>query len=232
MRNKNIILGVFLVVGILFLLGTVLTLYSGVSKVNKGIETVGIIIDLDVSISDDKSKSYFPIIEFTTQDNQKIEFRSSMGGSSYRGTIGQPIDVLYDPEKPHDAVINSLFGIYGLSIIFGIFGGIFTLIGGIPFAFGMVRKKKNARLLREGTPIQVKITGIEKNTMIQINKKSPYQIIADVHDKSINTIKRYKSDNIYFDPTPYIDRENVTIYIDKNNANKYYMDVSFLPKIK
>lgn len=232
MRNKNIILGVFLVVGILFLLGTVLTLYSGVSKVNKGIETVGIIIDLDVSISDDKSKSYFPIIEFTTQDNQKIEFRSSMGGSSYRGTIGQSIDVLYDPETPHDAVINSLFGIYGLSIIFGIFGGIFTLIGGIPFAFGMVRKKKNAHLLREGTPIQVKITGIEKNTMIQINKKSPYQIMADVHDKSINTIKRYKSDNIYFDPTPYIVRENVTIYIDKNNANKYYMDVSFLPKIK
>lgn len=232
MKIKNIVFTIFFVAGILFLLGTALTLYSGMDMAKKGVETTGVITDLDVSISDDKSKSYFPIIEFTTQDNQKIEFRSSMGSSSYRGSIGQSIDVLYDPADPHDAVINSLFGVYGLSIIFGIFGGVFTLIGGIPFAFGMVGKKKNTRLLREGTPIQVKISGVEENTMIQINKQSPYQIIADVHDKSSNTIKRYKSENIYFDPSPYIDRETVTIYLDKNNTKKYYMDVSFLPKLK
>ncbi|MTC71622.1 MULTISPECIES: DUF3592 domain-containing protein [Providencia] len=232
MKIKNIIFTVFLVIGILFLLGTAFSLYSSMNMTKNGVETTGIVTDLDVSVSEDKSKSYFPIIEFTTQDNQKIEFRSSMGSSSYRGSIGQSIDVLYDPTNPHDAVINSFFGIYALSIFCGIFGVVFTLIGGVPFAFGMVGKKKNTRLLREGTPIQVKITGVEENTMIQINKQSPYQILADVHDKSTNTIKRYKSENIYFDPSPYIDRETVTIYLDKNNANKYYMDISFLPKMK
>ena len=98
--------------------------------------------------------------------------------------------------------------------------------------FGITNKKKSARLLREGTPIQVKITAVEENTMIQVNRRSPYQIIADVHDKDTNTIKRYKSENIYFDPSPYIDRENVTIYLDRSNANKYYMDIRFLPELK
>lgn len=232
MAKSRFIFSIFLVVGILFLVGTTFSLYSGMDMAKNGIKTTGTITDLDISVSEDKSRTYFPIIQFTTQENQQVEFRSSMGSSSYRGSIGQSIDVLYNPANPNDAIIDSTFGVYGLSIILGIFGGVFTLIGGVPVVFGIASKKKSTRLLREGTPVQVKITGVEENTMIQINKRSPYQIIADVHDKDTNTIKRYKSENIYFDPSPYIDRENVTVYIDKSNSSKYYMDISFLPKLK
>ena len=232
MKKYRFIFPIFLVIGILFLIGTAFTLNSGMDMAKNGIKTTGVITDLDISVSEDKSKTYFPIIEFTTQENQQIEFRSSMGSSSYRNSIGQSIDIIYNPANPQDAIIDSFFGVYGLSIFLGIFGGVFTLIGGIPVLLGAASKKKSTRLLREGTPIQVKITGVEENTMIQVNKRSPYQIIADVHDKSTNSIKRYKSENIYFDPSPYIDRENVTIYLDKSNANKYYMDISFLPELK
>ncbi|MEQ4675082.1 DUF3592 domain-containing protein [Providencia vermicola] len=232
MKKYRFIFPIFLVIGLLFLVGTAFALYSGMDMAKNGIKTTGIVTDLDISVSEDKSKTYFPIIEFTTLENQQIEFRSSMGSSSYRNSIGQSIDVLYNPANPQDAIIDSLFGVYGLSIILGIFGGVFTLIGGIPVMLGITNKKKSTRLLREGTPIQVKITGVEENTMIQVNRRSPYQIIADVHDKDTNTIKRYKSENIYFDPSPYIDRENVTIYLDRSNANKYYMDIRFLPELK
>ena len=232
MKAKNTILTLFLIIGLLFLGGAVWSLSSSLDLTKNGVAATGTIIDLDVDVSEDNSKTYFPIIEFTTQDNQQVEFRSSMGSSRYRGSIGQHIEVLYDPINPRSAVIDSTFGVYGTSIITGIFGVVFTLIGGIPTLIGRLKKRNGARLMREGLPIQVKITEVAENTMIQVNRRSPFQVIADVHDKDTNSIKRYKSENIYFDPSPYIDREMVTVYVDKQNPNKYHMDVSFLPKIK
>lgn len=232
MKVKNIILTLFLIIGLLFLGGAVWSLSSSLALTKNGVAVTGTIIGLDVDVSEDNSKTYFPIIEFTTQDNQQVEFRSSMGSSSYRGSIGQQIEVLYEPLNPRSAVIDSTFGVYGASIIMGIFGVVFTLVGGIPTLISMLKKRNGIRLMREGLPIQVKITEVAENTMIQVNRRSPFQVIADVHDKDTNSIKRYKSENIYFDPSPYIDRETVTVYIDKQNPNKYHMDVSFLPKIK
>lgn len=109
---------------------------------------------------------------------------------------------------------------------------VFASIGLIPIFIGRKKNNKNQRLKREGSPLTVKITDVILNNYIQINRQSPYQIIADYHDKLNNRVIRYKSDYIFFDPSPYINSNLITVYIDKKNPKRYYLDISFLPTLE
>jgi len=88
-------------------------------------------------------------------------------------------------------------------------------------------------MLTNGQQVEAKITSIELNTGIVIQGRSPYVIHSQWQDKlTPDHIYIFKSENIWFDPTPFINRETITVYIDVANAKRYYVDISFLPKVK
>ena len=39
------------------------------------------------------------------------------------------------------------------------------------------------------------------------------------------------SANIWIDPTEYIKEGHVTVYVDKENRSRYFIDLSFLPEV-
>ena len=83
----------------------------------------------------ESSTVYFPEIGFTTASGIRVEFKGSSGSSSPSYYRGQKVDILYDPAAPNNARINSWFELWGPSIIVGIFGIIFLLIGILPALF-------------------------------------------------------------------------------------------------
>lgn len=228
--KARIILGVFAVIGLLMLMGGSYFYLSGYSQEKSGIVVTGQIIDLSVHRSDDGA-SYCPVVKYTDGQEEYV-MESSYCSSGYRNAQGDDIDVIYQPGNPDNAVIHSFGGLYGGAVILLGMGAVFALAGTLPLIIMYLRSKSGQRLLREGMPVKARFSEVILNTTININGRSPFQIVAQMHDTAANTVKLYYSHNIAFDPSPFINQEFVTVYVDKKNPDKYYMDISFLPKVK
>ncbi|OAT47261.1 hypothetical protein M997_1790 [Proteus hauseri ATCC 700826] len=232
MKKFSFLFYIFSLIGAGIIIIALFVIKSELYLITNGIETTGVVIDISIDRSSNNKETYFPIIQFNTEKNVETTFRSTTGSSGYRNSIGNEVPIIYLPNNPQKASINSFFSLYGPGLILTIFGLIFTSIGLIPLVIIRRKNNKNKRLKREGTPLTVKITDVILNQHVHINRQSPYQIVADHHDKLNNRIIRYKSDYIFFDPSPYINSDLITIYIDKNNPKKYYLDISFLPTLE
>lgn len=226
----RLILGIFAVIGFLMLSAGGYFYLSGQAHEKNGIVATGQIIDLEISRSDNGA-TYCPVVRFTDGQNDFV-FSSSFCSSEYENSAGDAIDVIYQPGNPGSAVIHSFSGMYGGAIILLCMGGIFALAGAIPLVVMYLKGKSGRRLLQEGMPVKAKITEVVLNSMISINGRSPYRIVAQTHDTTNNTVSLYYSENLAFNPEPYIDQEFVTVFLDKKKPEKYYMDISFLPKVK
>lgn len=228
--KARIILGIFAVIGLLMLMGGSYFYLSGYSQEKSGIVVTGQIIDLSVHRPDD-SASYCPVVRYTDGQEEYV-MKSSYCSSGYRNALGDDIDVIYQPGSPDNAVIHAFGGLYGGAVILLGMGAVFALVGTLPLIIMYLRSKSGQRLLREGMPVKARFSEVILNTTININGRSPFQIVAQMHDTAANTVKLYYSHNIAFDPSPFINQEFVTVYVDKKNPDKYYMDISFLPKVK
>lgn len=228
--KARIILGIFAVIGLLMLMGGSYFYLSGYSQEKSGIVVTGQIIDLSVHRSDNGA-SYCPVVKYTDGQEEYV-MESSYCSSGYRNALGDDIDVIYQPGNPDNAVIHSFGGLYGGAVILLGMGAVFALVGTLPLIIMYLRSKSGQRLLREGMPVKARFSEVILNTTININGRSPFQIVAQMHDTAANTVKLYYSHNIAFDPSPFINQEFVTVYVDKKNPDKYYMDISFLPKVK
>lgn len=226
----RIIFWIFAAIGLLMLMGGSYLYLSGYSQEKSGIVTTGEIIDLSVHRSDNVI-SYCPVVKYTDGQDAYI-MESSYCSSGYRNASGDNIDIIYQPGIPGNAVISAFGGLYGGAVILLGMGVIFALVGTLPLMIMHRRGKSVQRLLRDGMPVKAGITGTDMNTMISINGRSPYRIVAQVHNRAENTVKLYYSHNIEFDPAPFIHQEFVTVYVDTKNPDNYFMDISFLPAVK
>lgn len=59
-----------------------------------------------ISKSDSESTTYYPEISFTTQDGREIEFRDSVGSNPPSAKRGDEVKVLYNPERPSEAIVD------------------------------------------------------------------------------------------------------------------------------
>ena len=65
--------------------------------------------------------SFYPIVEYRLTEAQVYNVRGgSTGEFTYQ--VGQEVEVLYDPDHPDRAKINSLMELWGVTGIFGLLG--------------------------------------------------------------------------------------------------------------
>ena len=112
-----------------------------------------------------------------------------------------------------------------------IMGVIFAGIGGGIIAFGRWSAQKEADLRQNGQLIEAEFQEVEQNGSIEVNGEHPYRIVAKWHDTSNNRLHVFRSANLWFDPTDYV-QEWIPVYVDRNNPKLYHMETSFLPKLQ
>ena len=95
------------------------------------------------------------------------------------------------------------------------------------------RRQGDARRLLQasGRRIEADYEGVELNTSLTVGGRNPFRVLAQWQDPMTSQIHLFHSENLWFDPQKYIERRTLTVYIDPNNPKKYYVDVSFLPKL-
>ncbi len=177
------------------------------------------------------SDTYYPVVEFVTTDGQHVQVMSSPGSTPPTYDVGESVDVLYRPDNIDDARINSFLSLWLGAIIMGSIGSVFFFIGaGLPFLQAR-EKRRNERLKATGKPVDAKFCHVELNERYSVNSRHPYRVVCQWQNPATGKIHVFNSNNIWFDPTAYINKESLTVFIDRNNPKTYVVDISFLPEV-
>lgn len=156
---------------------------------------------------------------------------STAGSNPPSYSKGQKVEVLYLTTEPQNAKINDFFSIWGGSVILGGLGGVFFLIGSGIILAGSLTSRKSEYLRKNGMPIETEYQSVEENTAFSVNGRHPFRVLTQWQNPSTSELHIFKSNNLWFDPSSYIESKKITVFIERNNPKKYFVDLSFLPKL-
>lgn len=230
MRTLILIKVIFLIVGLGMLAGSFYWAQQTQQFLQSAVKTKGEVIDLLRSRSSD-STTYKPVVRFNTAEGQEIEWVSNVSSNPPSYQRGESVEILYSSAAPQDAKINSFFGLWGGSVIIGILGSVFFLI-----AMGMIiwswrKQRKQIYLRKRGMPVQARFTAVELNQSFNVNGRHPYRICAQWQEPATGAMYVFYSDNIWYDPSDHIKNDAITVYMERNNPENYWVDTAFLPKL-
>ncbi|MCB0333781.1 MAG: DUF3592 domain-containing protein [Bdellovibrionales bacterium] len=132
--------GILLAIGILLLVLFAILVFEKVQFLSVAEKATGTVVELQyeskmVTRHDDSGKSsshrstaYYPVVEYKAGD-KSITFTSSMGSDPSYYSVGDIIDVLYEPMYPNDAEIDSLYNMYFMPFILAVIGGLLVFLG-------------------------------------------------------------------------------------------------------
>ncbi|RKS87595.1 uncharacterized protein DUF3592 [Orbus hercynius] len=226
-----------LALGILLLAATVYLFMQQWSFVNNSQQTVASVIDYHSSFSSstkgENKRYYYPILTFTDQTGQTVTFKSNVGTVEPSYQIGEHIEILYNPAEPDNAAVNNFMAIWGGVIALGLFGIILFGAGIIFFWLSRRKNKLKRDMVNNGRCVTATIESVKIDKSVKVNGRYPYVIMCYWTDRlAPDTVYRFKSDNIWCNPEPYINKETIPVFIDENNPHRYYVDIGFLSNIK
>lgn len=110
---------------------------------------------------------------------------------------------------------------------FGGIGLVFVLLGIMLIMTSIKRIKTIMKLKNDGIYVTAKISSVERNLSVKINKRHPYYVTCEYEDIYSGGIHVFRSDNILDNPGDVVGTD-ITVYVDKNNWNLYYVDTEAL----
>ena len=220
---------IFILVGLGLFAGSIYSLQQTNEFLTSAIQAEGTVIEL-IPRRSDNSTTYAPKVSFLSASQQPYTFTSSSSSSPAAYSRGEKVSVLYAPNNPSDAKIDSFFSLWGVALIMGILGLSFAAVGGGILIAQIRNQKKIAWLKIHGQPLITQFQSVQRNTRLKVNGKSPWVIHSQWNDTRENKVYTFKSENLWFDPENYIQDPQITVLIDRQNKKRYYMDVSFLPE--
>jgi hypothetical protein len=168
--------------------------------------------------------SYRPVVRFEYQD-QTIVFASQAASNPPSYSEGEIVPVLYLPYDPSNARIDSFFSLYGFAAIALGMGSIFFGIGAGTIYWQAKTGGTDDRLRHEGLPVTTTFQSVELSGL-EVNGKHPFKVVTQGQDP----VRTFKSHYVWLDPTQYVRQREITVYVDRADPQKYYMDLSFLPQ--
>ena len=219
-------------IGIAFLVAAAYVCYSTREFLKTATTAEGTVVELKKSVSTENQKtkvSYAPVVTFIPGTGKKIEFLSSVGSNPPAYKIGEKVEVLYLQANPRNARIHDFTSLWGMELLLGLMGAAILLIGRIASAPQQTDVTENGQPVQR-VPIQTEFQRVTVNKWVSANDSHPYRIVTQRKDPSTSEIHVFQSENIWFDPTGYIKTKHITVYIERDDPEKYHFDLSFLPK--
>jgi hypothetical protein len=233
MKVVQLVFGIFFVAGLGMLAGGYFSVQRTHHFIAGAVTVQGVVVENVLKSStnnDGTSWSYYPHVRFRTTEGRDIDFVSNAGSGRPSFPVNQPVAVLYDPQQPEKASINSFGQLWGLSLILGILGVVFTVPMLGFFIWKRKSDQKNQWLQQNGRRIQADITSVELNTSLQVNGRNPFRIVCQWLDTTRNEVHIFHSTNIWFDPSPFLPGKTLVVLLDPANPRRYLVETSFLPK--
>ncbi len=176
------------------------------------------------------SVSYKPVVDFVAANGEKITLHSIVGSDPPMYHKGQKVEVVYLPEQPHQARINDFLSLWLMPLLFGVTGGVFFLVGGGMILASSLKARSDRYLRSRGVSIKTEFQRVITDTSLVVNGRHPYRIFTQWQNPATGAMHVFQSDQLWFDPTSHIGNREITVFIERNNPRKYYVDLSFLPQ--
>lgn len=120
----------------------------------------------------------------------------------------------------------------GGEIIIFFLGLVFASIGGGIIAHGWWSRRKEAALRQHGHLVQAEFQQVELNQALEVNGANPFRVVAQWLDVRSNTLFVFRSANLWFDPTRFVQGRTIPVYVDLAKPSRYHVDLSFLPTLQ
>lgn len=137
------VLTVFGVIGLILLTIGIVGLNNTIQWVTEAERTDGTVVRISAysTVSDGVTTTmYSPVVSFIDKSGNQFTFSSNVSSSSVDYKTGDKIPVLYNRDKPEEARVKSFFSLWGVTLIVGGIGLIFTAMG-VGYLIYVVRKK-------------------------------------------------------------------------------------------
>lgn len=169
-------------------------------------------------------------VTFYPRQGERVTF-SSQVCSRPGYDVGDSVELFYDPSEPQNAHIDSFVQNWFVSLILGGFGLLFMLGGLVFLVPAALAGKRHARLKHRGQAIQARFLEIRRNAFSTLNNVPAWQLVCQWQNPISGEVHLFYSEDLWFDPQPYVDRELLQVHIDPENPRRYSVDISFLPRL-
>jgi len=235
MKTMQLILGIFTVIGLVLLVGGGVSFQHTRRFLATAVSVPGVVTEnvwQDLRPSNNAVRGdFYPRIRFRTRDGQEISLITNTGSNPPSFRVNEPVAILYDPQQPYHASIQSFSELWFLPTLLGGMGIIFCSVGLVAPIWKVLNTHKNAWLEQNGRRIQAEFTRVELNTSVRVNGRSPYRLVCQWLDPATTQMHVFHSANIWYDPTDYLSRKTLEVLFDPNNPHRYLVETSFLPKV-
>jgi len=119
-----------------------------------------------------------------------------------------------------------------LSLVFGAIGAPFLAVGLVLAVLSARKRAMMRRVVSEGYYVMADVADVRPNFGVQVNGRCPYVLECHYRDPATGALHVFRSRNLFFYPAE-LENRRIRVYTDRNNLNRYYLDVeSLLPDVE
>ena len=211
---------IYFLVGTVFLVTGIIVLIKHSAFIKNAVHTDALItlIETDTHRSNGKTRTDHDVWVKYEADGETFErILGYYNSGMHEGDI---IEICYDPNNPTVVQTDSKI----LELIFILIGGVFAILGAVFLIVNTVSRNRQKMLIETGDRVVGVITDVVRNNNVRINGYHPYKAECEVVDPFSGEKYLYSSENVTIDISGLVGRE-VTVYVDRNNKGKYYVDI-------
>lgn len=218
----GIFFGIFALIGIVFVCIGIFLTVSG-SKFRQNAVKVSAVISEIESYRDSDGEVWHRIYVNYYYGGEKYE---NVRLNEYSSNMyeGKEIKIMLDPDNPRKLMTS--LGMYIGPFIFLIMGIIFTCAGVFPLIGLGRRSSAKKKLIASGQYIYALVESIQYNESYSVNGRHPFVVYCIYKDDYRDIVYRFKSDNIWTNPTYAIQPgSEIKVFVDSNNYKNYHVDI-------
>jgi hypothetical protein len=194
--------------------------------------TVGTVVDLDYASGSRRSSGgysrvAYPHVTYVNEaDRREYTFRDDVGSNPPAYAVGERVSVLYDPDRPGDARIDSWANRFLGASICGGLGVVFGTIGALLLIAARRRARRSAWLRDHGRERWVAVGQIDQDFGVRVNGRSPFVVRASWRDERSGRIHTASSDHLWEHPGPVLmDGRPVRVLFDPADPDRNLVDL-------
>jgi len=213
---------IFASIGGILVTGAVLAWLADQRHAASASSAPGIVVQLNLQ-SGGNGATYAPVVDWTDASGKRHLLVSNIRSNPPAFERGEKVTVLYDPEKPSKATIDTFGQRFTGILIFGGIGLVFALIGGPILYLYMRRQRVIARLKRSGERIEAKFLRCDLDASTAINGRNPYRVHAQGKHPKTGRLASFISEPIMIDLTGTLEGQTVPVLVDRKRYRDHFV---------
>lgn len=193
--------------------------------------TTATVVDMEYSVisSTDTAR---PIVHFLDNEGALFELVVNDPAEGRDLAEGDTLELMYLSSFPSSAVVYSGMILWGGPVILIVI----AILMLIPLSTIAIRDRLKYRRINsissinQATSLNTQFINVEKNRGAEVDGVFPFCIYSQWRNPETSEIHFFKSKDLWADPSEYIRKKKITVFVKQDDLSHYDVDLSFLPE--